>query len=86
MAVFVGVGVKPRTEARWPSWKIQTMAPSVAPSVSALPSSARMGWMTLPVKRNSKMNVVITISPPATSRRALIACFASTSVAVAPPT
>ena len=56
--VLVGVGVKPSSPDRWPSWKIHTIAPSVAPRVSALPSNARIGCTTLPVNRNSSTSVV----------------------------
>ena len=84
--VLVGVGVKPSRLEKWPSWKIHTIAPRVAPRVSALPSSARTGCTMLPVNRNSRMNVVTTMMQPASSRRELIACLASMRAAVSPPT
>ncbi len=53
IVVEVGVGVKPRNPDRCPSWKIHTINPRTANSVSALRIIAFSGIRTLPVKRNN---------------------------------
>ncbi len=49
--------VKPSSEARCPSWKIQTSAPKVAPSERVFMTRALRGMSTDPVIRNSSAKV-----------------------------
>ena len=49
--------VKPSSEARCPSWKIQTSAPKVAPSEMMFMTRALMGMSTNPVIKNSSAKV-----------------------------
>ncbi|OPZ55303.1 MAG: hypothetical protein BWY91_01123 [bacterium ADurb.BinA028] len=57
--------VKPRADARCPSWKIQVSAPSEAPRDTTLRASALTGMTTDPVMRNSNTKVANTTSRPA---------------------
>ena len=83
---FSGAGVTPRIDARCPSWKIQTIVPSTALSISRFRTSAFIGTTMLPVNRNSSTNVASAISRIATGSRSPTAALVSMSVAVGPPT
>src|SRR4051794_31500427 len=61
----IAVAVNPSGPARWPSWKIHTMAPNVAVRLSVLRARALRGTSRLPNDRNSSTNVA-----PATHARA----------------
>ena len=64
------VGVKPSSPDRWPSWKIQTIAPNVAVRLSMLSTSALTGTSTLPNMRNSSTNVTPAMSAEGQRQRA----------------
>src|SRR5215207_4686039 len=81
-----GCGVNPSADDPKPSWNTTTMIPSVAPSVSALQTSARRGWTMLPVNRNRTTNVVSTTRAMANGSRSPTEARLSTSAALAPPT
>src|SRR6516164_8596375 len=83
---IVPVGVKWSTLARWPRWKIQTMAPNVALRLSRLSTIALAGTTTLPVIKNSTVKVTRAITPAATGTLAAMAALESTNWADWPPT
>ena len=86
MLVSSGSAVKCSSPDRCPSWKIHTISPAVAARVTPLSTRERIGCTTDPVNRNSTMNVVSTMSSPASGSRLPIACVVSISSAVWPPT
>ena len=64
------------------SWKMNTMAPSVADRLTMLSTSAFNGSTTLPVKANSSTSMVTTIIVAASGMRATRALVVSTYSAV----
>src|SRR5207302_7638987 len=79
------VGVKSRNPARWPSWKIHTMAPNVAVRLSRLSTTAFTGTTTLPVIRNRTVNVTMPMITAASGTSVNNDDLASTSWADGPP-
>ncbi len=82
----IGWAVKPSSDDRWPSWKIQVITPRVAPRLSRLRSSARNGCTTLPVNRKSSRKVLRTTRATASGSLSAMDSLASTSTASFPPT
>ena len=80
------VGVKSSSSARWPSWKIQTMAPKVALRLSRLRTMAFTGTRTLPNMRNRTTKVTRAMMPAASGSRSRMAALESTSSADGPAT
>src|SRR6478609_8103192 len=78
------VGVKPSGSEKWPSWKIQTIAPNAADNESVLSTIALSGRTTLPVKRNSTTRVDTMISARASGSRLPSAFNESWFAAVGP--
>src|SRR3954466_9090861 len=80
------VAVKFNALEKWPSWKIQTIAPNVALRLKTLSTSAFAGTTTLPNIRNSNTKVKMAISPMAQGIVPNSDAFWSTNWADAPPT
>ncbi len=85
MAVLVGVGVKPRTDARLPFWKIDRR-PQRGPEGEGVAQQGPDRLHDAAGEQESRMKVVTTIIARVSSRRELMACLASTRAAVDPPT
>jgi len=85
-ASMAPMAVKPSSEDRWGSWKIQTRAPNVAPSEITFMISALTGIRTEPVIRNSSAKVAVAISASAHGSRCAISALKSARKAACPVT
>src|SRR5437879_6136998 len=82
----VPVAVKCSRFERWPSWKMNTIAPNVADRDRTFITSAFSGITTLPVIRNSTTNVTRAMIPAAMGTQLKMAVLESTSSADGPAT
>ena len=78
--------MKPRTDARWPSWKIHTIAPNVAVRLSRLRTTAFAGTTRLPNIMNSSTKVTRAMMSAAIGSLPNSEDLVSTSRADWPPT
>ena len=78
--------VKPSSDDRWPSWKIQTTAPKDAVSDSTFITTALTGSTTEPKARNSRTRVTPTTNRPIHGRVAPRLASRSRRSAARPPT
>src|SRR5215467_6087614 len=79
-------GVKFSQPLRWPSWKIQTIAPKAAPSDTRFITTALRGSSSEPTSRKSTTYVTSTTNTAAAGVRDAIHATSSWVKAVDPPT
>src|SRR5256885_16841892 len=82
----IDAGVNPSCDAKWPSWKIQTMAPNDAEIDSRFMTTALSGRTTDPSRRNSTSIVATTMYASAAGVWLAMKSTVSGAMAVKPVT